>query len=86
MTRLLTSCIKNHVINHPRCCILEIESCLQDCDLVNTFALLGAAAKKICTDIRVLQVSIFKRSFICVSSVNESDCVTVLFFEKPFSF
>lgn len=27
----------------------------QDCDLINIFALLGAAAKKICTDIRILQ-------------------------------
>uniref|UniRef100_A0A158Q6Q9 ADSL_C domain-containing protein n=1 Tax=Elaeophora elaphi TaxID=1147741 RepID=A0A158Q6Q9_9BILA len=27
----------------------------QDCDLVNIFALLGAATKKICTDIRILQ-------------------------------
>ncbi|VDM96082.1 unnamed protein product [Thelazia callipaeda] len=27
----------------------------QDCDLINIFALLGAAAKKICTDIRLLQ-------------------------------
>ncbi|VDK71349.1 unnamed protein product [Onchocerca ochengi] len=27
----------------------------QDCDLINIFALLGAATKKICTDIRILQ-------------------------------
>ncbi|CAG9539352.1 unnamed protein product [Cercopithifilaria johnstoni] len=27
----------------------------QDCDLVNIFALLGAATKKICTDVRILQ-------------------------------